>query len=118
MPRYAILHHEMPTDRGRPTHWDFLLESGDVLRAWALDAEPGVGRTIAARPLVDHRKAYLDYEGPVSDDRGRVTQWDAGTYRLANETGRQLVVTLDGRRLSGTVTISLGEDARWQLEPG
>ena len=65
MPRYVILDHDHPS-----RHWDFMLESGGVLRTWRLLAEPTAGGPIAAEPLGDHRIAYLDYEGPLSGDRG------------------------------------------------
>lgn len=86
-----------------------MIEAGEVLRAWALDREPAADCNIAAEPLADHRKAYLDYEGPLSGDRGCVRRWDAGTYRIEREAGAELVVRLRGRRLHGTVTITLQE---------
>ena len=118
MPRYVVLRHETPPGYSRPTHWDFLLESGDVLRTWALAEEPTGGRVIAAESLADHRLAYLDVEGLVSGGRGTVTRWDAGTYELVSETDELLVLTLSGERLSGTVRLSLigGGDQRWQFE--
>ena len=81
MPRYVILQHEMPAGHeDRPLHWDLMFEWHDSLRTWALACEPRAGVEIAARRLSDHRLAYLDYEGPVSGDRGSVRRWDAGTY--------------------------------------
>ena len=32
MVRYVVLQHETPKDHLRPTHWDFMLESGGTLR--------------------------------------------------------------------------------------
>lgn len=29
---------------------------------------------------IEHRRLYLDYEGPISGDRGSVRRVDAGTY--------------------------------------
>ena len=60
VPRYVILEHDHPA-----RHWDFMLESGDVLRTWRLAAPPRPGGAVAAEPSFDHRRAYLDYEGPV-----------------------------------------------------
>lgn len=118
MPRYVVLRHETPQSDSRPTHWDFMLESGDVLRTWALAEEPSVGLAIAAESLPDHRMAYLDYEGPISGDRGTVTQWDAGTYELVSEASDVLILTLSGERLSGTTRLSLvsDRDRRWRFE--
>src|SRR5262245_41193710 len=99
MPRFVVLRHEMPPDsaRGR-VHWDFMLEQAGALRTWALAEEPAAGDEILAEALADHRLAYLDYEGPISGDRGGVTQWDAGEYEAERDAADQLQVRLSGRR--------------------
>ena len=53
---------------------------------------------IPAEPLPDHRIEYLDYEGPVSGNRGTVTQFDVGTFTLVSESDG-LRVELSGRKL-------------------
>jgi hypothetical protein len=105
MPRYVILRHECPPGYARPSHYDFMLETGDALRTWALAERPRPGVEIAAERLPDHRKAYLDYEGAVSGGRGAVARWDEGTYTLQSEDENQLVATLNGRRLRGVVKL-------------
>lgn len=94
MPRFVILAHDWPTP-----HWDLLLEAGSVLKAWRLLAEPGLGATVPAQPNYDHRLLYLDYEGPLSGDRGRVSRWDEGIYD--GDTDDEWTVILSGTRLSG-----------------
>ena len=89
MPRFVILRHDPAPAGDRPLHWDLMLETADRLRTWALESEPGPGRTIAARPLVDHRPEYLDYQGPLSGGRGAVSRWDAGEFRTGNVLGRR-----------------------------
>ncbi len=84
MSRFVILRHELPGPERGGVHWDFMLEQGTVLRTWALALEPNSATQIAADALVDHRLAYLDYEGPISGDRGQVTQWDIGELRVAS----------------------------------
>ena len=76
VPRFVILEHDHPT-----LHWDFLLEDGEVLRAWRLLAEPGPGAAVAAEPNFDHRRLYLDYEGPVSGGRG-IKPWNAHSIHM------------------------------------
>jgi hypothetical protein len=110
MPRFAILDHDHPF-----RHWDFLLESGDALRAWRLLAEPQSGRPIPAEPLPDHRLHYLDYEGPISGDRGRVVRWDAGTFDWEADGLDDLRVRLYGARVMGVVTVRRGADG-WTWE--
>lgn len=76
MPRFVILRHDHPH-----LHWDFMLETGPVLRTWRLEHEPIPDRgPISAMALGVHRLIYLEYEGPVSGGRGTVTRWDAGDY--------------------------------------
>ncbi len=94
MPRFVILAHDWPAP-----HFDLLLEAGPVLKAWRLLAEPEVGVTVPAEPNYDHRLLYLDYEGPLSGDRGSVARWDAGTYE--GELRDEWTVTLNGGRVSG-----------------
>ena len=100
MPRFVILEHDWPS-----RHWDFLLESGPVLRAWRVLAEPAVGVTSPAEPNADHRLLYLDYEGPVSGGRGSVRQWDAGTFDWVSDSPGRVEVSLNGQRLAGRVVI-------------
>ncbi|MBY0526091.1 MAG: hypothetical protein K2R98_22035 [Gemmataceae bacterium] len=110
MPRYVILEHDHPF-----LHWDFMLEAGDVLRTWRLGAAPQVGTTIRAEPLGDHRKQYLDYEGPVSGGRGSVKRWDAGTIVWHVDGCDRVVVALRGHRLSGSGALERDASGRWSF---
>ena len=103
MPRFVVLEHDWPA-----THWDFLLEAGESLRAWRLLAEPVEGADVPAEANVAHRLLYLDYAGPVSGGRGSVTRWDAGEFQWMDNTPERVVVWLLGTRLQGRVEISNG----------
>jgi hypothetical protein len=103
MPRFVLLEHDHPT-----LHWDFMLESGEVLLTWRLDQIPGTADNvasgtveIAAQALPDHRKDYLDYEGPVSRDRGSVIRIDRGSYELLASSASEMIVRLNGDRVCG-----------------
>src|SRR5437764_266524 len=98
MPRYVILEHDHPR-----RHWDLMLEAGGALCTWRLEAWPRDGVQIRAELIGDHRLAYLDYEGPVSGNRGRVERRDEGTY--SGEIVLPLSVTVTGRCLKGPITI-------------
>jgi hypothetical protein len=117
MPRFVILQHTTPPGYERPLHWDLMLESGDVLRTWALEQEPTNGATINAEQLADHRSAYLEYEGPISGERGSVTRWDQGTYSVESESDNELVVVLEGARLNCRLTLTRQSDnpQRWAV---
>src|SRR4051794_35769135 len=100
MPRFVILEHDQPF-----RHWDFLLETGDVLKAWRLLAKPERGRSIPAERLPDHRLIYLEYEGPISGDRGRVIRLDGGTFEWHEKTADRIVVAVTGRTLRGLISL-------------
>jgi hypothetical protein len=113
----------MPEGSARPLHWDLMLETGGILRTWALPAEPAAGTAMIAESLADHRLAYLDYEGPLSADRGEVARWDRGVWELLDESsgddepGGELVARLRGEKLLGRLTLSRQPAApqRWRF---
>lgn len=109
--RFVVLRHELPATSERGSHWDLLLEAEGVLRAWALDAPPRAGETTTGRALPDHRLAYLDYEGPVSGDRGTVRRTDEGTYRLERDEPGEFAAWLEGREYRGPVRLTRAGDA-------
>ena len=96
MPRFVILTHDHPS-----LHWDFMLEAQSALRTWRLSAALVVSKHIQAELLPDHRLHYLDYEGPVSKNRGTVTRWDAGTFTWIMDEPLLLKVYLQGKRIRG-----------------
>ncbi len=115
MPRYVILHHEMPPDSVRATHWDFLVEQGDVLRAWALPESPRPGAVFVATQLADHRLAYLTYEGPISGGRGHVSRWDAGTCHWREDAPERVILDVRGTHLEGRVTLQAVDPPAWSF---
>ena len=112
MPRFVILEHDWPA-----THWDFLLEAEDVLRAWRLPAEPAAGADVPAEPNFPHRLMYLDYEGPLTGDRGSVRRWDVGTFEWITDESDCVAVELRGGRLSGRAEL-VAADGRWTFRLG
>jgi hypothetical protein len=140
MPRFVLLFHDCPPSYERPSHWDFMLEQDALLRTWAISELPAAwhaacekvassqqtklpgatGDTVEARALGDHRLAYLDFEGPLSGNRGRVVRIDAGTFRLLDKTSQTpncLHVELSGLLLSGAATLmrSEADSEQWTL---
>lgn len=96
MPRFVILEHDHPH-----LHWDLMLEAGEVLRSWRLESAPRPGQPIRAEAIGDHRRAYLDYEGPVSGNRGQVKRWDAGSFTWRRDDASCVEIVLDGARCRG-----------------
>ncbi|MGO9115919.1 MAG: DNA polymerase ligase N-terminal domain-containing protein [Thermoguttaceae bacterium] len=101
MLRFALLIHDSP----RGLHYDFFLEEGDVLKTWALPQLPEAGFEIPCEALANHRPVYLDYEGPISGDRGMVTRWDRGTYSVELWTDDEIIVEIAGAKLAGRVEL-------------
>jgi len=103
MPRFVILTHDHPI-----LHWDFMLEKEAHLRTWRLTQTPAAGVAITAEALADHRLAYLDYEGPVSGNRGSVLRFDRGNYVSVEESPDLVVVELTGNQLNGQASLRRG----------
>jgi hypothetical protein len=79
---YVILHHE---GIGLP-HFDlmFELEPGAALSTWRCEQWPVRDRIRITR-LLDHRRDYLEYEGPISGGRGHVRRVASGQYLLRSD---------------------------------
>jgi len=113
--RYVLLHHVTPEDSPRPTHFDFMLEEEGDLLTWALPEKPAIGKTLTAEELPPHRLAYLHLQGPLSNDRGEVTQVDAGIYRNLEATDSFRSVELSAGNLVAQVTFKRTGDHLWRI---
>ncbi|MGI8982776.1 MAG: DNA polymerase ligase N-terminal domain-containing protein [Pirellulaceae bacterium] len=111
MPRFVILHHELPPGHDRGSHFDLMLEVGGALRTWSLAELPAIGKVIQAEALPDHRLAYLDYEGPVSGNRGSVSRVEEGEYDVIEEAGDWLRIHLAGKNLRGILELRQAENS-------
>jgi DNA polymerase Ligase (LigD) len=110
MPRFVILEHDHPH-----LHWDLMLEAGDVLRTWRLASPPCFRQAIPAAGLGDHRLLYLDYQGPLSGDRGRVHRWDAGDFYWQTNEPDRLAVQLLGERTHGVAVLTRVQGEEWSF---
>jgi hypothetical protein len=118
---FVVLRH---TNRDG-VHYDLMIDAGAALATWKCTVAPetALESPMACRRLADHRRDYLTYEGPISQDRGVVTQYDCGRCRL--EVGLApdfasatcLRITFSGRKLKGPMVIErLGfSDQDWRL---
>jgi DNA polymerase Ligase (LigD) len=118
MPRFVLLEHLWDG-----VHWDFMLEAGEVLRTWAIDAPIVAGVDLPARAIGDHRRLYLEYEGEISGNRGRVRRLEEGTYRVLVWSADHVRVVLVGPQLVGEVDlrrVGTGSDgvASWNFRIG
>lgn len=85
--KFVVLRHDPGPKftRQQQTHWDWMFEKPDgMLRTFATDCLESLDERVnlLAESLADHRHAYLDYEGPISNDRGTVRRVIRGVYQL------------------------------------
>lgn len=106
MPRFVVLYHVTSDSGDRKNHWDLLLErpkSGGVdepddvrtLVTWALESQPIAGQKIKALRLEDHRRAFLSFEGPLSNGRGLVERQLEGEVEWISSSPDLTQVSLD-----------------------
>ena len=119
MPRFVILEHNYPAK-----HWDFLLEEGNCLRAWKLLESPqafllspdGQEKVLLkAEGAANHRLIYLDYEGPISGNRGEVKRFDFGTFSYIEQNDQTTKIDLQGVQLKGVFRLSQKQSS-WLFE--
>lgn len=104
--RFALLAHDHPFP-----HYDLMLERAGVLWTWRLRALPAA--TFVAERSGDHRLLYLDYEGPVSGDRGSVTRCDGGSLTWLEAEGERIEVEVHGALYRGRLTGTRQPDGSW-----
>ncbi len=114
--RFVLLHHLLPESSARRSHFDFMIEGQDDLRTWSLATLPREGASTFAEEIAGHRKMYLDYEGPLSDDRGSVSRVDQGSYEMITCDDSIWEGELRGRVYRGTFRfVRSSATGIWQL---
>ena len=100
MPIFVVQFHQSK----RP-HYDFRLESGGVLKSWAVPKPPFLAKGVKrlAIQVEDHSKDYANFEGEIKEGYGKgfVKIWDRGTYTLEKKTAKEIVFFLQGKILKG-----------------
>lgn len=106
--RFVVLRHE-----GVPEpHYDLMFEThaGSKLTTWRSERWP-IDRPTPLQQLGEHRRDYLEYEGPISRDRGFVQRVAAGTCMIERSADgswwsiaieNELAATVNLRRVDGT----------------
>ncbi len=111
--RFVILHH---TSCDRP-HWDFLLEQDASLATWQLYHDPlsEAKEEWELSRIADHRKFYLDHEGPIPGNRGEVRRVCSGTYALREKNSQAWLIRLKSAALAGEFELRSVEGERWVM---
>ena len=118
---FVLLFHEVSDsfiDRHeRGSHWDLLLQRGQLLHTWAIDENPfeNPNRPVDALKIHHHRLEYLDYEGPVSNDRGTVKRFERGDLQWVCFAKDTVVVDIVGQQFSGRISMSLLLGEEWKV---
>ena len=95
--KYVVLRHEGVDD----PHFDLMFETspGCDLATWRASEWP-ISATTQFTPLRPHRRAFLQYQGAISGDRGTVHRLHAANHMIEEDTPQHLVVKLEtGQRL-------------------
>ena len=114
MLRFTILaHHVAPGfDRepdgihNRSIQWEWLFEpviNADALWTWATAPMESDSASIKAVRLAHHRPIYLTYEGPLTRDRGSVSQLASGTYQWVTQRDQHYRLKLTYDRFVSSV---------------
>jgi DNA ligase D-like protein (predicted 3'-phosphoesterase) len=115
LPRFVVQLHDATT-----LHFDFRLQSGEVMRSWAVPKGPSLDPAIRrlAVPVEDHALAAGEFEGVhegQSRGSGAVIIWDEGTAEILREEPGHLSFVLRGRKLSGGFALTRTGERRWIL---
>lgn len=114
MPRFVILRHTLPSGDRQGTHFDLMLEDEGKLLTWALPDLPLPGCEFIAMQLPDHRLAYLDYEGPISSNRGEVQRVEEGEFLWMERSEEVQSVELKGIASSVRIELRHIRGAEWR----
>lgn len=113
--RFTISEHR----QGDATHYDLFFERDGVLKTWkASSIDFTVPREV--EQSADHRAIYLDFEGPISGNRGDVRIVESGTCDLLEWTDRSIALECRGSILRGIVRLECLDPlprlaARWRI---
>ena len=119
--RFVVLHHQLPADSGRSSHWDLLLqrthEFGSGLLTFEVSVPPNEwGISTFVKKLPNHRPLYLHYEGHLSDNRGSVTRILSGTIQWQVLTEELLILTVQSDESSAAISSGADRDFTIQGE--
>jgi len=107
--RFVVLFHDGTGD----PHFDLMLETspGSRLATWRSPAWPITGPTTLEQ-LADHRREYLEYEGPISGGRGSVRRIESGTFSISDSPDGGKLIKWDQISVPPLTLRRLGEN-RW-----
>jgi hypothetical protein len=111
--RFVVLHHEGIDD----PHFDLMLETapGSPLATWRSPIWPITAPT-ALEQLANHRREYLEYEGEISGNRGRVSRIAAGTYKISHQPDGAKLIRWNSPSVPPLI-LKKEDQSRWSARP-
>ncbi len=103
--------------RADNVHWDLMLESGEMLETYRLEAPPEKlsAQKNPAVKIFDHPLKFLTYEGSVNNGKGGVEIADSGTYQLLSEAENLREMQICGKILKGKFILTHIKKDLWEF---
>ena len=122
--RFVVQKH-----KARTLHYDFRLETDNVLKSWAVPKGISLNPKIKRLALLveDHPISYLLFEGEIAEGSygaGTVIVWDTGEYILENNSNSiskqfqnwKIIFSLFGKKLKGKFTlVKIQKENQWLI---
>jgi DNA ligase D-like protein (predicted 3'-phosphoesterase) len=113
--RFVVQLHDATT-----LHFDLRLETGGVLRSWAVPKGPSLDPAVRrlAVPVEDHSMSAGEFEGRHADaarGSGAVIIWDEGDVEIVRDDDDHLSFVLAGAKLGGRFGLTKTGEDRWIL---
>jgi bifunctional non-homologous end joining protein LigD len=114
-PRFVVQEHH-----ARSLHWDFRLERDGVLVSWAVPkgVPTDPKKNHLAVHVEDHPLEYIDFADVIPAGNygaGQVSIWDHGTYETHKWSDREVMVTLNGERVTGRYVLFQTHGKNWMI---
>ena len=120
MAQTVVLLHTQP---GKPDHYDWLIDQPHLqtecrLITFRVPVRPDLHHEFVAEKAPDHRAIYLDYEGELTRNRGKVTRVLDGQIEQLNTDRDRLtaVVVWNGVRSNINASCIDPGTNRWRFE--
>jgi DNA ligase D-like protein (predicted 3'-phosphoesterase) len=115
MARFVVQLHDATT-----LHFDLRLESGGVLRSWAVPKGPSLDPAVRrlAVAVEDHSLSAGEFEGVHEHSTrgtGAVILWDEGTAEGLTDDPDHISLVLHGEKLNGRFGLTKTSDRNWIL---
>ena len=111
--RFVVLEHR----QAQGVHFDLMIERGGVLATWKFEEFPAsTSPSMTCDRLADHRLLYLDFEGPLSKNRGNVIRVDRGECRILHWAAERMALQFTGEKLRGGFELAtIASTQRWRF---